>query len=746
MSLPFASRATLLALLAAGLLGCGGGSSSGAPTSAGAAMATPPADPAHFNIPSVALGAVIAGGNVTFTYWNAPASSVSVSLYANWNDSLSSPAATLPMTQDATGVWRSAAVAVPSQNYYIYTVNGTYVLDPYARSMAQWVNAQGNTIAGDNIGKGAILDPATLQPSGGWTPTGATSSLYFDGSAMKGPDGATPAPYSSNRDAIVYEAGVRDLTVDPILAGFAPGHTWGTFTGLIDLLPHIQKLGVTHVQLLCPLENYYYDQLLNGQREMNPAQTSGANYNWGYDPQNWFTPSGMYSATPAVPSARVQELMTLINAIHQQGMGVIIDVVFNHTANDSVLGDPGLLNYYYRASSDNGAGSRDVQTEKIMTRKLILDAIQQWVEVYHADGFRFDLMSVIDYQTLAAAYAEAQALNPKVIFLGEGWVGFYTGASTDYNGKPDGSADQSNSAQFLGSNIGMFSDSYRQIFKNGYPNDGAAAFLSNQAQAASDLLSNVQGVPSNGFAPKSSNGVVNYFTCHDNLCLYDNLSMATGSTRATDAVVLKRARIAYAVLLTSQGTAFIHAGDEMFRSKETTASQGSPNTLSGAGRTYVDNSYNASDAINMVAWSNVYAGNPIAGAFSNYATAQNGYQLYAYTQGLIAIRKATNAFRLPDAAVAGNVTLLAATSAGSSTLAFGYQAVSTDGTGTYLVFHNADLVAHTFTLPAAITGATLLADGASAGLTAITNSTTVTLNAAGTMVTVAPLTSGIYKN
>jgi hypothetical protein len=176
---------------------------------------------------------------------------------------------------------------------------------------------------------------------------------------MKGPDGATAAPYafSGNRDAIVYEAGVRDLTVDPTLTGFSANHAWGTFKGLVDLLPHIQKLGVTHIQLLCPLENYYYDQTKNRQRELDTAQTAGANYNWGYDPQNYFTPSGMYSASPADPAARVNELKTLVNEIHKQGMGVILDVVYNHTANNSVLADPGLQGYYYRSSSKNGAGS-----------------------------------------------------------------------------------------------------------------------------------------------------------------------------------------------------------------------------------------------------------------------------------------------------------------------------------------------------------------------------------------------------
>jgi pullulanase/glycogen debranching enzyme len=739
-----------LALVALAWTGCGGGSGSGSGGGASLTVdtdpaATPAADASYFKVPSIALGAAVANGAVTFTHWNPSAGSVKVNLYAKWNDPLSAPAATIPLTKGAGGVWSSGAVPLPAQAYYALDAGGTLVLDPYARSMAQWLHTGADSIPGDTLGKGAILDPSATGPDGGWTPYGG-SSYYFDGSAMKAADGATPAPYAfaANRDAIIYEAGIRDLTVDPALTGFKAGHPWGTYKGLVDLLPHIQKLGVTHVQLLCPLENYTYDQTKIGTREMDASITSGANYNWGYDPQNYFTPTGMYSANPGDPVARVNELKTLINEIHKQGMGVILDVVYNHTANNAVLGDAANPGYFYRNSSKNGAGSNDVQTEHKMVRKLIVDSIHQWVVDYKVDGFRFDLMGVLDTQTVKDAYGAATAANPHAVFLGEGWNGFYTGSGTDYNGDPISGSDQAHASAFAGMNVAMFSDAYRQIFKNGYPNDGGTAFLTGASQSLADLLANVSGRPTNFTAPSTSN-VVNYLTCHDNLCLYDVLSLATGASKAQDATVLKRAKVGYAVLLTSQGTAFLHAGDEMFRTKETPAGSGASNTKSGSGRTFVDNSYNASDAINMVAWSRVYSGDPITGGFTNYATAQNGYQLYRYAQGLIALRRSTNAFRLPDASIAANVTALPPTGAGSSGLAFGYRAASTDGTGTYFVFHNADQTAKTFPVTASLSSATLLADGASAGLTAITGSSTATLSADGLTVTVAPLTSAIFK-
>jgi len=744
-----ALAASLVLLTACGG-GGGGGSAANGPSSPAVLdsdpNATPPPDAAYYKVPSNPLGPVFGSGSVTFNYWNPNATTVTLCLYANWNDELTAPAATQAMTRGTGGIWSTGSMPLPAQGFYVYRVGGQYVLDPYAKSMAQWVHTGVASIPGDSIGKGAIVDPSAIGPDGGWTPYAGTS-YYFNGSAMKGPDGTTPAPYAfaSSRDAIVYEAGVRDLTVDPNLNGFAAGHTWGTFKGLVDLLPHIQKLGVTHVQLLCPLENYTYDQTKIGTRELSLSQTSGANYNWGYDPQNYFTPSGMYSSNPLNPTARINELKTLVNEIHKQGMGVILDVVYNHTANNAVLGDTGIQGYYYRSTSRNGAGSQDVRSEAKMVRKLIVDSIVHWVREYKVDGFRFDLMGVLDTQTLKDAYAAARAIDPEVLFLGEGWNGFYSGPATDYNGDAITGADQGNAGQFVGQNIAMFSDSYRQIFKNGYPSDGAPAFLSGSAQPLAGLFSNTAGVPTNtspAFAPGSTTNVVDYLTCHDNLCLYDVLALATSApaTAAGDAIILKRARVGYAVLLTSQGLAFIHAGDEMFRTKETTGA--GANTKSNGTRFFVDNSYNASDAINLVAWSRVYTnGNPLAGGFANYATTSNGYLLYRYVQGLIALRKSTNAFRLPDATRSASLTALPPTGGGSTALAFGYKAVGSDAA--YYILHNADGVSHSFTADVDLSTATLLADGASAGTTGIVAPTGVAV--AGTTVTLDPLTSAILR-
>jgi pullulanase len=617
---------------------------------------SPAPDPANQNIPSQSLGAALnPDGSATFSFWSPFASSVSVQFYSNWNDPLTSAHSSFPLTKGASGIW--SGTTTPGKNLYVFKVGPAYVLDPYARSMGQW----SNRTSGDTVGKAYLLDPALVNPDGGWTPYSPASS-YFDGSRMRDASGAVaPYAYSAARDAVVYEANIRDFTVDPLLAGLA--HPFGTYKAFVEMLPHIRNLGVTHVQLLAPLENYFYDQTRVGTRELDGTIAGGANYNWGYDPQNYFTPSGMYSAAPNDGAARVNELKTLVNEIHKAGMGVLLDVVYNHTANTFVMDSAGNPGYYYRGSNASGTGN-DVRTEAMMMRKIIFDSIDQWVGAYRVDGFRFDLMGLIDSQTLTAAYNRAKALNPKALLQGEGW-NMYNGAAKDYNGQNLAGSQQSNAAWFAGQgmSVPMFSDSFRDLFKSGGYNDGRRAFLSGQPQNINALFSNISGRPTN-FTPGSNGMVMNYLTAHDNLCLYDVLAQAMnlGNNPADNASILKRMMIGYAALFTSQGTVFLHGGDEMFRSKElsgpVTAGQNNVTRNGTTGRQFCHNSYNASDAINMIRWSNAYQGDPVAAGFGNLDLSKEGGRLYRYVQGLIALRKSTDAFRQGDAGAAANVTLI----------------------------------------------------------------------------------------
>ena len=695
-------------------------------------------------LPNATLGPVFDGnGNVVFNMWQPTATAVSVQVYScdakgNWTTT------SYPMTKQSNGVWSSQSLAVSSLP----------------------VSAVAGTLNADTSGYGAVVNPSAVAP----TSNGGTMLPYYTGSNN---GFSTSYPYKSNRDAIIYETDIRDFTVDPAL-GLT--HPMGTYRALIDMLPHIKNLGVTHIQILSPLENFYYDQSKIPYRETNIA-TSGANYNWGYDPQNYFTPTGMYSAKPADPTSRIAELKDLINAIHAAGMGVILDVVYNHTAYNGILGKA-VDGYYYRSTIDNGAGSGDISSESPMVRKLIVDSIYQWVNIYHVDGFRFDLMGVLDTQTIKDAYNVAHSLNPNVLFLGEGWQGFYSGATTDYQGNSINSSDQNYVGAFNGLDIGMFSDSFRDTLKNGYPNDGKPAFMTGAAQGYNVLLKDIQGNPNDGgmnnngtpeWATKSggsfsTNNVVNYLSAHDNLCLYDDVAAADGLTTSSSDYnqALQRMEIGYTALFTSQGTAFMQAGDEIFRSKEV-GSLLANSQASSTGKRYFDsNSYNSTDAVNQILFDSSesypiakvsvspYKGDPIAGNFTNYDTTTVGYKLYKYVQGLIQIRKSTDAFRLPDSMISNYVVGIPSDQGTSNVLSFGFSAKSSDGAHTFYVFLNADkLSSHTFTPSVDLTTGTVLADGVSAGLPGTPATSYATsmnnLTVTSSKVTVGPLSAGIIE-
>ena len=191
----------------------------------------------------------------------------------------------------------------------------------------------------------------------------------------------------------------------------------------IEKIPYLKSLGITHVQLM-PVLNFYFTDETKTAYE-GSGTVSGNNYNWGYDPHNYFTPEGWYSSNAADPYARVAELRTLINELHKAGLGVLLDVVYNHMGSVSFLDDvvPG---YFFRTNaqgkltSASGCGN-DVATERVMARKLIVDSLAYWTREYKVDGFRFDLMGLMDTETVLSGYAAAKAINPDTLFEGEGW-------------------------------------------------------------------------------------------------------------------------------------------------------------------------------------------------------------------------------------------------------------------------------------------------------------------------------------
>jgi pullulanase/glycogen debranching enzyme len=640
-------------------------------------------------------------GTATFRVWAPAAGAAAVLFFAT--STSTSPSATHPMTKDVSGgdvptdldpsgwngVWIATVPSVAIGQLYQYLVGGTPALDPYAPSMGQFDSPDSGYVAG----MGAVVDAAALRP------LAASGPAEEDWAPFTGPPG-----YARRDDAVIYEVHVRDFTIK-VTSGLT--NPRGTYRAFAERLAHVRALGATHVQLLPVLAYYYGSESRHGSYEPTvPGQTS-YNYNWGYDPQNYFSPDGMYSADPTNPALRVQELKGLVNEAHKLGLGVILDVVFNHTVDKGVF-EPLAPGYYFRGSGESGAGP-DVATERKMVRKLVVDSIRHWTADYHVDGFRFDLMNLIDSKTVLDAYAAASAVNPKVLFIGEGWQ-FGTLPATDWQGNPIVRADQ----RWVASTdaVSVFSDSFRDIIKGGGMNetsDSNAGFVTLAAVSKDDLVRNLRGDATNVQPPPDAPGdMVQYLTAHDGLTLHDKIGKILQLDPA-GAEIPRVARLAFALQATAQGIAFINGGCEFGRSKRATTSLPESTPANAGGLYYVFNSYDSSDDVNGFDWTLLDPGT-------------EGARLSAYVQGLYALRRSSDAFHLHSKALASsNVTLLD----GSKDTAVAYRACDVAGTTCFSVFVNAGVSAVTLATGADLTAATappvvVVVDADRAGTTALT--------------------------
>ncbi|WHX41325.1 pullulanase [Mesobacillus sp. AQ2] len=630
------------------------------------------------------LGAAYKDGAATLKLW-APKASKVVANFFN-KDNAAEQIGSIELTKGEKGVW-SAEIAPGDLNvadvkgyFYQYEVTNSgvtnKVLDPYAKSMAAFtVNTKGGAGAdGDTVGKAAIVDLSGTDPED------------FDHAKIKG--------YEKREDAVIYEVHVRDFTSDPSIEGDLDAR-WGSYKAFTDKLDYIKKLGVTHVQLLPVMAWYYGDETKMGQRELNYS-AGGNEYNWGYDPHSYFSPDGAYSEDATDPELRVKELKQMIDAIHDAGMGVVLDVVYTHMAKASQLNDI-VPNYYaFQDAQGNflGGFGNNLATSHKMAEKLMVDSVKYWFEEYKIDGMRFDMMGDATYPSIQNAYDAAASVNPDALFIGEGWRTFAghiaepdlagMGADQDWMDKTD--------------NVGVFSDEIRNELKSGFGSEGEPRFITGGARDINTIFNNIKAQPGNT-ADDDPGDMVQYIAAHDNLPLHDVIAQSIKKDPAVpenELEIHKRIRIGNSLILTSQGTAFLHAGQEYGRTKqwkgegvpeqkyhELTDEQGNPFGY------FIHDSYDSSDAINMFDWQK--------------ATNKKKYSVntttQAYTKGLIELRKSTNAFRLGEKdLVDQNVRLLDLPEIKNTDLVIAYENESTDNTGTYYVFVNADTQARTLTL------------------------------------------------
>lgn len=540
------------------------------------------------------LGAVYSPKMTRFKVWAPEAESVKLNLYKQGEgDNLIEQHI---MKKSANGTYVFEKQGDCNGIYYTYTVvnhgEEQEAVDPYTKA------------AGVNGQRGMVINLAKTNPQG------------FELDGYRNPEHIT--------DAIIYEGSVRDFTMDESSGVFHNGKFLGlteanttNHFGEATALDYISGLGVTHVQILPTFDFETVDE-----------KNQKAQYNWGYDPDNYNVPEGSYAVSPYDGAVRIQEMKQMVLALHSRGIGVIMDVVFNHTyrRDDSNLQKivPG---YYYRSDETgytNGSGcGNEVASDRPMVQKLIVDSLIYWAKEYHIDGFRFDLMGVLDIDTMNVIAERLKEIRPDIYLYGEGW-----------NGGPSSLAEEKRAFKASAKRmpgIGMFNDDIRDTIKGSVFYDDHLGFVNGGTHLENALRYGITGAVAHpqvdydayGSRPwaKEPGQSINYVSCHDNYTLWDKLSVSC--PEASEEKKKAMNRLCAAIVFTSQGVPFIQAGEEFLRSKPLPEKKG-----------FAENSYNMPDAVNSIKWDNIH----------EYP------DMIAYYKGLMALRKAHPVFRMQSEA------------------------------------------------------------------------------------------------
>lgn len=659
------------------------------------------------------------GKQVDLTLWSPSADKVSVVVYDK-NDP-EKVVGTVALEKGERGTWKQTLDSTNKLGitdftgyYYQYQIERqgktVLALDPYAKSLAAWNSDDAKIDDAHKVAKAAFVDPAKLGPQD------LTYGKIHN--------------FKTREDAVIYEAHVRDFTSDPAIAKDLT-KPFGTFEAFIEKLDYLKDLGVTHIQLLPVLSYYFVNELKNHER-LSDYASSNSNYNWGYDPQNYFSLTGMYSSDPKNPEKRIAEFKNLINEIHKRGMGAILDVVYNHTAKVDIFEDL-EPNYYHFMDADGtprtSFGGGRLGTTHHMTKRLLVDSIKYLVDTYKVDGFRFDMMGDHDAASIEEAYKAARALNPHLIMLGEGWR-TYAG---DEN-MPTKAADQDWMKHT--DTVAVFSDDIRNNLKSGYPNEGQPAFITGGKRDINTIFKNIIAQPTN-FEADSPGDVIQYIAAHDNLTLFDIIaqSIKKDPSKAENyAEIHRRLRLGNLMVLTAQGTPFIHSGQEYGRTKQfrdpaykTPVAEDKVPNKSHLLRDkdgnpfdypyFIHDSYDSSDAVNKFDWTKATDGK----AYPENVKSRD------YMKGLIALRQSTDAFRLKSLQDIKDrvhlITVPGQNGVAKEDVVIGYQITAPNG-DIYAVFVNADEKAREFNLGTAfahLRNAEVLADENQAGPVGIAN-------------------------
>ena len=528
------------------------------------------------------LGAVWSPDETVFKLWAPTADQAKVRLYRTGNPDAADMLAELSMEPSANGTWVLRKAGNLNGIYYTFVVTiGDYVAeacDPYAKT------------TGVNGMRAMVIDMSSTNPDG-WN------------------EDKDPNAHLNFTDAVIYELHVRDLSIDPTSGIQNKGKYLGvieagtrTRSGISTGLDHMKELGITHLHLL-PVYDY---------GSVDETKLHKPQFNWGYDPTNFNTPEGSYSTDPYNGAVRVREMKQMVKGLHDNGISVIMDVVYNHVYEAKDFCFNMLVPMYFSRVTDgvisNGSGcGNDTASERSMVHKYIVDSVCYWADEYHIDGFRFDLVGLLDVDTINDVVTAVHERHPNVVFYGEGWS-----MPTDIT-KPCTLATQVNS--HLTPGFAYFNDTIRDSLRGSTFISDALGFITGASDAVENLEACFRGMPAWCQNPSQT---INYISCHDNNTLLDRISLAVPEHNFEDRVKMNKLGAVFYML--SQGVPFMQAGEEMLRSK--------PDSKGG----YVENSFKSPDRVNSIKW-NLLDQKPYRDTFEYY-------------KGLIAFRKAHPVLRL----------------------------------------------------------------------------------------------------
>lgn len=527
-----------------------------------------------------------------FTLWAPSAGNVRLNLYSSGEGGKPEEQIEMEMADD--GTWYTCVDRDLKGTFYTFQIkkDGKW-LDETPGIWAKAVGINGN--------RAAIIDWNETNPEGWESDRAPELKMYSD--------------------IILYELHHRDFSIDPdsgiehkgkFLALTEPGTQ--TPDGQSTGIEHLKELGVTHIHIL---PSFDFSTIDETSLEEN-------SYNWGYDPKNYNVPDGSYSTDPANPVARIREFKEMVKSLHENGFRIVLDVVYNHTASTKYsnfnLTVPG---YFYRHNSDgsysNASGcGNETASEREMVRRYIIESVKFWAKEYHIDGFRFDLMGIHDIETMNRLREELLKIDPTIFIYGEGWV------AADSPLPFEQRAVKENVGPMEG--IAVFNDEFRDGLKGSTFDEQEPGYASGNINGHFEPVK--YGIVGGTRHPQvdydgllycdgpyagAPSQMINFVSCHDGYTLVDKLQLSVQGEHAEEELPAID-KLIHTVLLTSQGIPFIRGGEEIMQDK-----QGEPN------------SYKSSDSVNQIDW----------------ALKAKNRDIFDYIKGLIALRKAHPAFRIP---------------------------------------------------------------------------------------------------